>query len=166
MKSGFNSQLYVSPTWLLIVPLVSLCACVSGCGGPPSADYGSLGLVEISGAVTLEDQPLPGASIQFVDTDQTYCSGVTDSAGRYTMMLDSRRSGVIPGDKTVRISSRLPASEANGAAEEEDPDAKLKSAEKVPDCYNKNSILKIKVTTLDSAMDFDLKTDCSTTTFK
>ena len=139
------------------------CAAMSGCAGPPGADYGSLGLVEISGTITLDGQPLSNAMVQFVDADQTYCTGVTDSSGHYTMMLDSRKSGVIPGDKTVRISSRVPAGEG---AEEEDPDAKPTEPEKVPACYNKDSKLQIKVTESDSDMDFDLKSDCSTTTFK
>ena len=135
----------------------------AGCGGSPSADYASLGLVDISGTVTLDGQPLANAAVQFIDTDETFCTGITDSSGRYTLMLDSRKSGIIPGDKTVRITSRVPAEE--GAAEE-DPDAKPTETEKVPACYNSNSKLQVKVTQSDSAMDFDLKSDCSTTTFK
>ena len=162
MKCTYNSQLRASVASLLATLLLG---CMFGCGGPPTADYASLGLVDIEGTVTLDGKPLPNASIRFVDTDETYCTGVTDSVGRYKMMLDSRKSGVIPGDKTVVISSLVPAGEGSGASEE-DPDAKPKAADKVPDCYNKNSILKIKVSASDSAMDFDLKGNCSTTTFK
>lgn len=145
---------------------VCLFALAAGCGGPPSADYGSLGLVEISGTVTLDGQPLSGALVKFVAPDETYCTGITDRSGHYTMMLDSRKSGVIPGEKLVQISSRTPPSEEGGGELEEDPDAKPKEPEKVPACYNKDSVLKIKVTASDSAMDFDLKSDCSTTNFQ
>lgn len=151
-------------TWCAILMIV-IALSASGCGGPPEADYGKLGLVDISGTVTLDGRPLGGATVHFVDTDQTYCIGVTDDAGHYEMMLDSRKSGVVPGEKIVRISSRAAPSEA-GAAAEEDPDATPKATEKVPACYNKSSALKIQVTAADSAMDFDLKSDCSTTGFK
>lgn len=143
--------------WLSVIAFY---AGLSGCGGPPRADYGSLGLVEISGTITLDGQPLPGASIRFIDADQTYATGVTDQAGHYTMMLDSVKSGVIPGKKTVHISSRAPVSEEGAAdAEEPAPAAKPAAAEKVPACYNKNSLLKINVTKSDSALDFALKSD-------
>lgn len=140
-----------------------LFALVSGCDQAPKADYASLGLVEISGTVTLDGKPLEAGLVKFVAPDETYCTGVTDSSGRYTMMLDSRKSGVIPGEKVVEISSRTPPSEGEA---EEDPDAKPQEPEKVPACYNQESKLKISVTHSDSAMDFDLKSDCSTTTFK
>jgi hypothetical protein len=159
-KSNSKTKLFYASLGMLLV-----FTSMSGCNGTPSADYASLGLVEISGTVTLDGQPLQGAMVHFVDTDQTYCTGLTDTSGRYRMMLDSRKSGVIPGDKIVRISSRVPAGEGEI---DEDPDASSKEqqAEKVPACYNKDSKLRIKVATADSAMDFDLKSDCSTTTFK
>lgn len=161
-----RSQLVFSKAlWSAGVIFAIFAVCGAGCGGAPSADYGKLGLVQIAGQVTLDGQPLNNASIRFVDTDGTYCVGTTDALGHYTMMLDSRKSGVIPGQKTVIISSQVSPSESAGAADD-DPDAKPKSPETVPECYNKNSKLAIAVTTSDSAMDFDLKKDCSTTSYR
>ena len=144
--------------------LVCLFALATGCGGGPTADYGSLGLVQIGGTVTLDGQPLGGAALKFLAPDGSYCTGVTDSSGHYTMMFDSRKSGVIPGEKVVQISSRTPQSETG--RQEEDPDAKPEQTETIPACYNRDSILIINVTDSDSAIDFDLKSDCSTTTFR
>lgn len=160
-----KTQYYALPVRAASRVVLMMLGAVIGCGGPSSADYASLRLVDISGTVTLDGQPLTDVAVQFIDVDQTYCTGVTDRSGRYTLMLDSRKSGIIPGDKTVRISSRVPAS-ADAVVGEENPDAKLKGSDKVPACYNIHSNLKIKVTQSDSAMDFDLKSDCSTTTFK
>ncbi|MFO1065940.1 MAG: carboxypeptidase regulatory-like domain-containing protein [Pirellulales bacterium] len=143
-----------------------LAAKLCGCNTVPQPEYEKLGLVEISGTVTFDGAPLADASIKFESPDKTYCTGITDSSGHYRMMLDSRKSGVIPGQKIVRISSRKPAGEGGGAVEE-DPDAKPKANdEKVPECYNKKSQLKIEVKSADSGMDFNLKSDCSTKSFE
>lgn len=143
-----------------------------GCSNGPSTDYSKLGLVSISGKITLDGSPLPGAAVFFInEADRTHCYGVTDNAGHYTLMLNSEKAGVIPGEKRVEIATaRNPlgnsgaSAEGDGGAEEEDPDAAPKQSknEKVPACYNTKSKLKISVTGADNSLDFDLKTDCST----
>ena len=138
----------------------------AGCGGGPSADYHKLGLVDVSGTVTLDGSPLEGAVVMFESADGTFCYGTTDSAGKYVLKLNSEKTGVVPGDKTVRISTTASTGEEEGSAGEEvDPDAKPSGPkeEKVPDCYNKNSYLKVTVAGSDAAFNFDLKSDCSTT---
>lgn len=142
---------------------------LSGCGGV-EADYDKLGLVEISGTVTLDGNPLEGAVVMFFTPEETFCYGRTDSSGYYTLKLNSEKTGVIPGDKLVRISTTASTGEeegggvAEGEGDDEDPDAKKGAKEeRVPECYNKKSKLQVTVTESDSSFNFDLNSDCSVT---
>lgn len=150
---------------LFAAACIYLIGSFAGCGGP-TTDYAKLGLVEVSGTVTLDGDPIEGAAVYFYEEDQRYCFGVTDADGRYQMMLNSEKSGVTTGEKLVKISTTSnPLGEsADGGMEEEDPDAKPKTAdEKIPPCYNKKSELRVTVSESDSSMDFDLQSNCSTT---
>lgn len=141
-----------------------------GCGGV-EADYEKLGLVEISGTVTLDGSPVEGAVVMFFSPEETFCYGTTDSSGYYTLKLNSEKTGVVPGDKVVRISTTASTGEEEGGGgagegegDEEDPDAKRAAKEeRVPECYNKKSKLQVTVTESDSSFNFDLKSDCSVT---
>lgn len=135
---------------------------VLGCSSSLDPDYGKLGLVNVSGTITLDGSPLSGVQVVFEESAFVFSSGVTDKNGRYTLMFDSRKSGVVPGEKTVRIKSSAPQSESKGG-EGDDPDLKAaKSTNSIPDCYNKNSVLKVSVKDTDNSFDFHLKSDCST----
>lgn len=141
---------------LLVVTLIC------GCGTGVQTDYSKLGLVEVSGNVTLDGQPLSGATIMFEAPDSTYSYGTTDSSGNYQMMLNSEKSGVIPGPKTVRIVTGAVGDMAEGGEEEEGEEEAPSSAAAVPSCYNKKSKIEIQVES-STTLDFDLKSDCSTT---
>lgn len=154
---------------------LSVIACalafVLGCGGGPVTDYSSLGLVQVSGSVTLDGTAVEGAAVFFYAEDETYCFGVTDSSGHYSCMLNSEKPGITPGKKRVEISTASnplgDAAEmfADGEEAEEDPDAKPKKdqGEQIPSCYNSSSKLQVTISDSDSGLDFDLKSDCSTT---
>lgn len=147
----------------------------SGCSPGPKADYGKLGLVEVAGTISLDGQPVPKAAIFFYSEDGSYSYGITDASGYYQAMLNSEKSGVIPGEKKIEIStvhSPVPGGLSGDDAEsgeevlEEDPDApvnKKGEGEKIPDCYNSKTILKLNISSSDSGMDFNLQSDCSTT---
>jgi hypothetical protein len=140
-------------------------ASMLGCGGAPTADYEKLGLVDISGTVTLDGAPLADAVVMFEAPDTTFCYGTTDAQGRYVLKLNSEKMGVIPGPKIVRISTTASTGEeeGGGAAEEVDPDAAGGNREeKVPACYHKDSKLTVTVADSDPELDFDLQSDCST----
>jgi hypothetical protein len=87
----------------VLVALVAMC--LSGCGS--SEGYS---LVPVSGTITLDGQPLAGASISFqrAGGDATVgpgSGGVTDASGKYelkTAEADSR-SGAVVGMHVVRI---------------------------------------------------------------
>lgn len=137
---------------------VALLWLTAGCNFGPRADYHKLDLVDISGTVTLDGRPLPGALVTFEEPDQTFSYGRTDASGRYRLMLNSEKSGIVPGEKLVRISTTATAGEDEG--DEEDPDAKTTGGaanpELVPARYNRQSQLRVTVTGNDSHCDFDL----------
>jgi hypothetical protein len=127
---------------LLILP--------TGCSSAPSADYSGLGLVEVTGQVTLDGIALSGARIEFESPDATCSSATTDALGHYRLMFDSETSGCLPGDKIVRI--RMPPA----PAEIEDPDAAPVSGVVIPARYNTESQLTANVSTQQQTFDFDL----------
>jgi len=143
---------------------------ILGCGSSLKTDYGELGLVEIAGLVTLDGDPVEGAAVFFTAEDQTYCFGVTDSSGRYKMMLNSEKSGVTPGKKRVEISTiRNPLGDGAQSHDDVSDESKTEersetgeTSEKIPACYNSDSTLTVTITDSDSDLDFDLKSDGST----
>jgi hypothetical protein len=154
--------------------LTSCLPLYSGCSSGPQADYSKLGLVEVAGTISLDGQPVPKAAIFFYGENGTYSYGITDKSGHYVAMLNSQKSGVIPGEKKIEIStvhSPVPGGLSDDGAQsgeviEEDPDAPVKkkrAGEKIPDCYNTKTTLKVDISNSDSGMDFNLKSDCSTT---
>lgn len=149
----------------LLLPLLLCSTALLGCSTAPSADYSKLGLVEISGTITLDSSPVAGAAIYLIDDQERYSFGVTDASGRYRLMLNSEKSGIVPGAKRVEISTvRNPLGDAEDEGElEEGAEGNAPKTEQIPECYNKKSKLKVTITDSDSGLDFELKSDCSTT---
>lgn len=152
-------------TWTTAIVL-SFSALLSGCNSNLNPDYEKLGLVEISGTVKLDGEPLPETTVRFEESPFLYSYGVTDSQGNYRLMLDSRKSGIVPGEKTVRFLAGKPPSEGGQGkkGDEGDPDEKPKSPSptRLPEVYNTKPMIKVVVTNSDSHFDFDLKSDGST----
>lgn len=150
-------------TWVVLVAFGLLAGCSSG----PVTDYSKLGLVEIGGNVSLDGAPVSGAGVFLYGEAETYCFGVTDASGNYTVMLNTEKSGATPGEKRVEIwTSRNPLGDAapDAGEGEEDPDAKRRgNKEQIPACYNADSKLRVSIASSDSSLDFNLKSDCSTT---
>lgn len=161
---------------LFTLPLIL----TAGCSAYPRADYSKLGLVEVAGVISLDGQPVPQAAIFFYQEDGSYSYGITDQLGHYVAMFNSEKSGVLPGLKQIEIStvhSPVPGGLAGGkggdgtngenaVAEEEDPDLparQKRKGEKIPACYNAQGRLKVNISRSDRGLDFDLKSDCSTT---
>ncbi|MGC1274125.1 MAG: carboxypeptidase-like regulatory domain-containing protein [Planctomycetaceae bacterium] len=119
----------------LAVPFAALLGVLAGCSTQPSIDYGKYGLAEVSGTVTLDDQPLAGALVIFESEDNRTSSGRTDGDGRYVLMLNPSKSGILPGKKTVRISTALSESEEETAL----------GVETIPKRYNTDSELTADV---------------------
>ena len=85
----------------VLVCIGGVLAC-AGCG-----DSSGLKMVEVSGSVTLDGQPLPEGQIRFVPTGETKgpASGAAISEGRYTV---TNRGGVPAGTHRVEIRAERP----------------------------------------------------------
>jgi hypothetical protein len=119
------------------------------------ADYRSLDLVTVSGVVTLDGQPLAGATVLFEGADRSFSSGTTDKAGRYQLSYSSEQRGVKPGRKTVRIRTRPVTTEEptdGGRSEEAAP-----IPERIPARYNVQSVLSADVDARHGRFDFALQ---------
>lgn len=149
------------------IPAFICLAVISGCSElKQSPDYSKLGLVSVTGTVTLDGQPVTAGSIVFEADDKTFSASDLDSSGRYVLRFNSEQWGVTPGEKTVRISGRPLPNEAREGGEGADPDSqsKEKSVSSIPACYDQKSMIRLSVATGKSVFDFDLKSDCTTTT--
>lgn len=131
---------------LLAISLISL---LLGCG--PKDGYAELGLVEVTGTVTLDGKPLPQAKVTFESDDKRLATGVTDSAGHYALMYDSETRGCLPGPKTVRITTGAADVEGGGAAE-----GSTSGKQTLPARFNTNSELKADVSAAQKTINFDL----------
>ena len=121
-------------------------ALAAGCGGPPAADYGGIGLAQVSGTVTLDGAPLGGAVVRFHDPGARgkYAYGQTDAGGFYTMHFNSEAAGVLPGPKEVVISTAATGPEVRGGG----------GPERVPARYNRDTELTA-VVEQDGSHTFD-----------
>ncbi len=150
-----------------------LSATLIGCNFGPSSDYASLKLVNVSGTVTLDGEPVEGAVVTFMDEGHgTFSYGLTNSSGSYSLQIDSQMKGATPGEKVVEISTtkKILGLNSDEEAGESSAEGKAKAAPKdqdlIPACYNETSQLKVEVSASQRSFDFHLKSDCSTKTAK
>jgi hypothetical protein len=115
--------------------------------------YSELGLIEVTGKVALDGQPLAGANVVFESADKRTSTGITDSSGSYTLMYDSETPGATPGPKIVRITTANVGVEGGGAAEGAAPAGQ----ERLPTKYNRQSELTADVSASNKTFNFDLK---------
>ncbi|QDV48872.1 transthyretin-like family protein [Gimesia fumaroli] len=134
-----------------VLSLLMLCA---GCGGSINADYSNLDLIDVSGKVTLDGQPLSGATVAFEAPDGTYSSGVTDESGAFTLMFNTEKSGCLTGDKIVRIQVKT---DLENPDEESGEGSSNQPQSKIPERYNKKSTLEATVDANHTTFEFDLK---------
>ena len=132
-----------------IIAIGSLLA-ATGCSPVRQTDYSDIDLVDVTGRVTLDGQPLPNATVAFESLDITASTGRTNADGEYRLMFNSEKSGCTTGEKVVRVSM--------SAGEEEDPDAPRDDLIKIPARYNHQSELTATVSSSFTEFDFDLET--------
>lgn len=170
-----NSRLQQTPlltAYLCAASMLLLATC--GCKDPLRADYESLGLLSVSGKITLDEEPLANVVIFIEAEDGTHSYATTSSDGTYQMKFNSEVEGVLPGKKIVRISTtastgeipRYSVPENSDLDSEADPDvrpANNAKVELVPSAYNRRSVLSLDLNESTRSLNFDLKTDGSTT---
>jgi hypothetical protein len=135
--------------WVLIcaivAPAASLSLALAGCGTRE-------GLVEASGKVTLDGQPLADALVEFIPQGATgvVSMGRTDRDGNYYMMASRTAKGASVGVNKVRITTY----------EILDLQGKQQMVpERVPTKYNSETVLSVTVAeTGMNQFNFDLST--------
>lgn len=120
----------------------------SGCGG----DSNTPPLGTVHGKVTLNGQPLDGATIEFIPEGGRPSIGVSDAAGEYSLLFKADKPGAIIGKHAVRITSQRSRSGGEGDA----PLVEARS-ETVPSQYNDQTTLSVEVTAGDNTHDFQLE---------
>lgn len=121
----------------VIYSLVLLTGLVSGCGTSSTPE-----LAPVRGTVTLDGQPLAGATVIFEPTDGGRSShGQTDAEGKYRLNYIRDIQGAKVGSHYVSITT---ASEAN-------------LVERLPAGYNRQTTLTATVTAGKNDCDFELR---------
>jgi hypothetical protein len=130
---------------------------ISGCA---EVDAGG-DLVPVAGLVTLDGQPLAGASVTFVGTSGESGAGgvaITADDGRYELAHFREGTGAAPGDYKVLI-SKVVMKDGSPIPAGTESAAELETKDLVPFRYNDyhNSMLKVTVPAAgSSALDFAL----------
>jgi len=140
-----NSSRLVLPPGNTVWLLIALVGFV-GCG--ESHDVG-----KVTGTVTLDSEPLSGATVTFKPvTPGAPSIGQTNGEGVYELQYTRDVAGAEIGEHTVTISTKRQG----------DPDAEppiAKRPEQVPAKYNKRTELKATVSGGQNRLDFPLKSD-------
>ena len=124
--------------------IVSVVGCGSGVDTPP--------LGKVSGTVTLNGEPLDGATLEFLPPNGRPSIGLTDAEGHYTLLFRADTPGALVGKHNVRITSQRGRSGGEGG----EPLVEARP-EIVPQDYNDKSSLTVEVTQGSNTLDFDLE---------
>jgi hypothetical protein len=152
--------------------LISICClialgCVIGCGSK-----NPLGVVKVTGKVTMDGQPVSGAQITFIPKSGgsgTLCGATTDSEGVYSLMTPSagEAKGAVPGEYEITIikitqeaspEDSIPSEERTTPTSQAPP----KIIKHLPMKYEKTSTSGLSETVAKggkNVFDFDLKKD-------
>ena len=137
---------------------ISVPMALAGCEAP--ADYESLDLVEVTGKVTLDTQPLAGATVRFEGPPGRFSTGQTDAAGVYRLMYDSSQAGCTPGEKVGAHHQTRGGRRGRRSGAIEGADGQViatQAAEPIPAEYNTASTLAAHVTASTKSFNYDLK---------
>jgi hypothetical protein len=132
--------------WLAVAPIL---LSLGGCGEDAPENVG-----RVSGKVTLDGQPLPGALVTFspVKSGGAAALGKSDGEGQYSLYYTSGIEGAEIGENRVSVST------FNEGDPDDDP-PRAKVLEKVPLKYNARTELVREVKAGDNTIDLDLKSD-------
>lgn len=130
----------------LALPLILV---VAGCGsdGPELAD--------VTGTVTLDGKPVPGAVLTFIPTSGSTSYGKTDASGKYTLMFTDTKYGAMIGSYKVEIEvKRIPPDEiAEMKAEGQQVATEFVT---IPKKYRADGALTAEVKSGENTIDFKL----------
>jgi hypothetical protein len=105
----------------------------------------------VEGIVTLDGQPLPKATVVFIQGQGRPAGGITDEEGRYVLNYAEGRKGALPGVNRVRITT------AQGPSETPDGQPVPAVPERIPTQFNTESTLEFEVVAGEvNVANFDL----------
>ncbi|NMC19814.1 MAG: carboxypeptidase regulatory-like domain-containing protein [Thermogutta sp.] len=110
---------------MLRVCLGLICAAgLIAAAGCPGGGGAKLNTVKVSGTVTLDGAPLPGATVSFVPKSDgaRAAFGTTDENGRFTLTTLNPGDGAMPGSYAVSVTK--PVAAAASSAPSQDPRAR------------------------------------------
>lgn len=126
----------------MLLPCVGLALFLAGCSDS--------GLIKLSGTVTLDGQPVEDGSISLMPVDgKGVTGGGLISNGKYTAESS-------PGEMAVQIYAYKTVTRANPTAEEIERGITDDRVELLPPVYNRQSKLRIQVSSSDRNFDFPL----------
>jgi hypothetical protein len=127
------------------IGLLFFLASAAGCSGAPD------NVATVTGKVTLDGQPLPGALVEFIpDGAGSTSMGKTDEQGNYTLKYTREHEGALIGKHRVRISTYVQGDATSDPPIEAVP-------EKVPAEYNLKTNLSATVEDGANTIDFPLE---------
>ncbi|HWL09705.1 MAG TPA: hypothetical protein VNQ76_14940 [Planctomicrobium sp.] len=133
---------------LSICTVLMLAGGATGCGSSPPGPQTS----PVKGRVTLDDQPLPDAVVEFVPAQGRPSIAITDSNGNYVLKYTQTADGAMTGiSYTVKITTGREASASEGV------EVEAAVPEKVPAKYNASSELATEIQHGENVLNFDLK---------
>ncbi|PQO32817.1 carboxypeptidase regulatory-like domain-containing protein [Bremerella cremea] len=128
----------------LLSLLAILAVSALGCA---EEDYGDLG--KVTGVVTMDGQPYPGAMITFTPSEGRPSKGITDQSGNYELIYIRDTKGAEPGQHRVMITTVPPDQPDNYSGP--------KFKDPIPSKYNLRSELTENVVLGPNEFNFDLK---------
>ena len=154
--AGALQRTVFAPRWIFLFVLCVLPGCSDY--GPPKNTEGLQNLQPVTGNVSFEGKPTPGAVVLFLPADEpdkfTYrVAGTVDEDGAFEMQTsvpEGTRPGVAPGEYVVTISWNEPARDRDS---DEGPDL-------VPSRYrdHRTSGLRVEIVEGNNELEpFDLK---------
>ncbi len=130
--------------WCPVFPLAWALGCglLIGCSAKPS---GMPAVAPVTGTVTLNGEPLAGASVIFQSESGHSSMGTTDSTGSYQLTAPGNQKGAVIGLNKVKINSKL---DAPPGPNWKDP---------IPARYNSASELSAQVNAGQNSFNFALE---------
>jgi hypothetical protein len=112
--------------------LLAITALASGCGDSNPKTY------PVSGVVTLDGKPVPGATVTFIPDDSKSKSAATncDAQGKYSMSTFKQGDGAIPGSYKVIVAKYQKGAEENPYGDKP-PEAVEQTPEAISEAYGK-----------------------------
>jgi hypothetical protein len=102
------------PAWLILVAVAA-----AGCGSK---------LVKVEGTVTLDGQPVQGATVIFFsESGGPQANGLTDDDGKFKLTTFNTGDGAIPGSYKVTVSKQQVKTETTVGVKPDDPDSMHKA---------------------------------------